>query len=60
MTNTCFMSVPLFLGIAICAGWYFAHMWTTLAWPHHITKRRGFLLKYLYQAKKVSGHVYVC
>jgi len=25
----------------LCEGWKFAHMWKTLAWPHHVTKRRG-------------------
>jgi len=25
----------------LCEGWKFAHMWKTLTWPHHVTKRRG-------------------
>ena len=25
----------------ICEGWYFTHIWKTLAWPHHFTKREG-------------------
>ena len=24
----------------ICESWRFTHMWKTVAWPHHFTKRR--------------------
>jgi len=24
---------------AICESWHFTHMWKTLAWPHHFTKK---------------------
>jgi hypothetical protein len=44
-------------------------MWRALAWPHHITISLGpqsippprhYLLKCLYQARKVRGHVCLC
>ena len=25
----------------LCEGWKFAHVWKTLACPHHVTKKRG-------------------
>jgi hypothetical protein len=49
---------------------FLINKWKTLAWMHHFTERRigpikvvelrHFLLKCLYQVKRVSGHVYVC
>ena len=32
----------------------------TLSWPHNLVLPRHFLLKFLYQDGKVSGHVLFC
>jgi len=53
----------------ICECWHVTHMWNASEWPHHFTKDksgliklallRHFLLKCLYESRRVSGHVFV-
>jgi hypothetical protein len=49
--------------VVMCAGWYYTHTWKAFAWPLHFTVRAHeishVLLKWMYQARKVSGHVFV-